>query len=95
MHTNKPEPSRQDCLIARGVCTFSVKILNAQAANAIGVIVYNSHAPAGDPIAMSFDTSSDPADYSSSYGLTPNGLAMAAAAPSTVTSMDESTRILH
>jgi len=71
-------------LIARGVCTFSVKILNAQAANAIGVIVYNSQA--GDPIAMSFDTSlpTQPTIPAVMVSL-PNGLAMAAAAPSTVT----------
>ena len=36
-------------LIQRGACNFSTKILNAQAAGAVGVIVYNNN---GDPIVM-------------------------------------------
>ncbi len=40
-------------LIARGVCTFSTKIRNAQNAGAIAVVVSNS--VAGDPIAMGQD----------------------------------------
>ncbi len=43
-------------LINRGVCTFTTKIRNAQAAGAIGVLVVNS--VAGDPIAMGHDGTS-------------------------------------
>jgi len=41
-------------LIQRGVCTFAEKILNAQAAGAIAVVVYNNAAGAG-PIIMGGD----------------------------------------
>lgn len=37
-------------LIARGDCTFTSKIRNAEAAKAVGVIIYNN--VAGDPVAM-------------------------------------------
>lgn len=40
-------------LIDRGVCTFTTKIRNAQAAGAIGVLIVNN--VAGDPIAMAHD----------------------------------------
>src|SRR5207248_2297041 len=40
-------------LIARGTCSFSTKIRNAQTAGALGVIVYNSQQ--GDPVAMAQD----------------------------------------
>jgi minor extracellular serine protease Vpr len=40
-------------LIDRGVCTFSTKIRNAQAAGAVGVLVVNN--VAGDPTAMGSD----------------------------------------
>lgn len=40
-------------LITRGVCTFSIKLRNVQAAGAVAVIVSNS--VAGDPIAMGED----------------------------------------
>jgi hypothetical protein len=39
-------------LLERGFCTFVVKVVNAQAAGAIGVIVANN--AAGDPITMGF-----------------------------------------
>jgi subtilisin family serine protease len=41
-------------LIERGVCTFAEKILNAQAAGAVAVVVYNNAAGAG-PIVMGGD----------------------------------------
>ncbi|MDQ7828017.1 MAG: S8 family serine peptidase [Armatimonadota bacterium] len=37
-------------LIARGACTFTEKITNAQNAGAVGVLIYNN--VAGDPVAM-------------------------------------------
>jgi minor extracellular serine protease Vpr len=37
-------------LIARGICTFAEKVASAEAAGAIGVVVYNN--TGGDPIAM-------------------------------------------
>jgi minor extracellular serine protease Vpr len=40
-------------LISRGTCSFSTKILNAQAAGAVAVIVVNN--VAGDPTAMALD----------------------------------------
>jgi minor extracellular serine protease Vpr len=40
-------------IIDRGVCTFTVKVRNAQAAGALGVIVVNN--VAGDPTAMATD----------------------------------------
>jgi minor extracellular serine protease Vpr len=40
-------------LIARGGCTFSTKIRNAQTAGAVGVLVYNNQP--GDPVAMAQD----------------------------------------
>ncbi|MDR7404923.1 MAG: S8 family serine peptidase, partial [Armatimonadota bacterium] len=43
-------------LIDRGVCTFTTKIRNAQAAGAIGVLVVNN--VAGDPVAMGHDGTS-------------------------------------
>ncbi len=39
-------------LVSRGACAFSTKILNAQAAGAAGVVVFNN---AGDPISMGGD----------------------------------------
>ena len=44
-------------LIDRGVCFFSVKIRNAQAAGAVGVLVVNN--VAGDPTAMGTDGTAD------------------------------------
>src|SRR5216683_5048201 len=70
-------------LIARGACSFSTKIRNAQSAGAMGVIVYNSQQ--GDPIAMSQDGTPNQATIPAVMVSLPNGLAMAAAAPSTVT----------
>lgn len=42
-------------LIDRGVCAFTVKVLNAEAAGAIGALVVNN--VAGDPVAMGHTTS--------------------------------------
>jgi subtilisin family serine protease len=47
---NADEVENKIALIERGRCFFTTKVLNAQAAGAIGVIVYNN--VAGDPIAM-------------------------------------------
>jgi minor extracellular serine protease Vpr len=44
-------------LIDRGVCTFTTKIRNAQAAGAVGALIVNN--VAGDPVAMAHD-GSDP-----------------------------------
>jgi minor extracellular serine protease Vpr len=70
-------------LIARGACTFSTKIRNAQSAGAIGVIVYNSQQ--GDPIAMAQDGTPNQPTIPAVMVSRPNGLTMAAAAPATVT----------
>jgi minor extracellular serine protease Vpr len=43
----------QIALIDRGACTFTTKIRNAQAANAIGVLIVNNQA--GDPVGMAHD----------------------------------------
>ncbi|OFW71031.1 MAG: hypothetical protein A2Y55_02520 [Actinobacteria bacterium RBG_16_68_12] len=48
-----PSLSGQIALIARGVCTFSTKIRNAQAAGADAVIIVNN--VGGDPVAMAQD----------------------------------------
>ncbi|MDE2091614.1 MAG: S8 family serine peptidase [Gammaproteobacteria bacterium] len=48
--TNAPAMSGNLALIQRGTCNFSVKILNAQAAGAIGVVVFNN--VPGAPITM-------------------------------------------
>jgi minor extracellular serine protease Vpr len=40
-------------LIDRGVCTFSTKVRNAQAAGAVGVLIVNN--VAGDPVGMAHD----------------------------------------
>jgi subtilisin family serine protease len=69
-------------LIARGVCTFSTKIRNAQTAGALGVIVYNSQL--GDPVAMSQDGTPNQPTIPAVMVSRTNGLAMAAAAPSIV-----------
>jgi len=70
-------------LIARGTCTFSTKIRNAQTAGATGVIVYNSQQ--GDPIAMAQDGTPNQPTIPAVMVSRPNGLSMAAAAPSMVT----------
>jgi len=69
-------------LIARGTCSFSTKIRNAQTAGATGVIVYNSQQ--GDPIAMAQDGTPNQPTIPAVMVSRPNGLAMAAVAPSTV-----------
>jgi subtilisin family serine protease len=70
-------------LIARGTCTFSTKIRNAQSAGAAGVIVYNSQL--GDPVAMSQDGTPNQPTIPAVMVSRTNGLAMAAIAPSMVT----------
>src|SRR5438552_7623173 len=70
-------------LIARGACTFSTKIRNAQSAGAIGVIVYNSQQ--GDPVAMAQDGTPNQPTIPAVMVSRPNGLAMAAAASKMVT----------
>jgi minor extracellular serine protease Vpr len=70
-------------LIARGACTFSTKIRNAQAAGAIGVIVYNSQQ--GDPVAMAQDGTPNQPTIPAVMVSRTKGLAMAAIAPSMVT----------
>src|SRR5256712_8092711 len=70
-------------LIARGTCSFSTKIRNAQTAGALGVIVYNSQQ--GDPIAMAQDGTPNQPTIPAVMVSRPNGLAMAAIAPSSVT----------
>jgi len=70
-------------LIARGTCSFSTKIRNAQSAGAMGVIVYNSQQ--GDPIAMAQDGIPNQPTIPAVMVSRPNGLAMAAIAPSSVT----------
>ena len=70
-------------LIARGTCSFSTKIRNAQTAGALGVIVYNSQQ--GDPVAMAQDGTPNQPTIPAVMVSRPNGLAMAAIAPSTVT----------
>jgi minor extracellular serine protease Vpr len=70
-------------LIARGTCSFSTKIRNAQTAGATGVIVYNSQQ--GDPVAMAQDGTPNQPTIPAVMVSRPNGLSMAAAAPSMVT----------
>ena len=75
----------QIALIARGVCSFSTKIRNAQNAGATGVIVYQS--VVGDPTAMGQDGTPGQPTIPAVMVSRPNGLAMAAATSKTV-SMD-------
>src|SRR2546426_272880 len=70
-------------LIARGTCSFSTKIRNAQTAGAVGVIVYNSQQ--GDPVAMAQDGTPNQPTIPAVMVSRPNGLAMAAIAPKMVT----------
>ena len=74
--------SGEIALIARGTCTFSTKIRNAQNAGATGVIVYNS--VAGDPTAMAQDGTPNQPTIPAVMVSRPNGLAMAAASTQTV-----------
>lgn len=78
-----PIISGQIALIARGACSFSTKIRNAQTAGATGVIVYNSQQ--GDPIAMAQDGTPSQPTIPAVMVSRPKGLAMAAIAPATVT----------
>src|SRR6266568_1543529 len=81
--------SGQIALIARGTCTFSTKIRNAQVAGATGVLVYNS--VAGDPTAMAQDGTPNQPTIPAAMVSRPNGLAMASASTKTV-SIDGSTQ---
>src|SRR5947209_6752473 len=75
--------SGEIALIARGACSFSTKIRNAQSAGATGVIVYNNQQ--GDPVAMAQDGTPNQPTIPAVMVSRPNGLAMAAIAPSSVT----------
>lgn len=70
-------------LIARGTCTFSTKIRNAQSAGAMGVLVYQN--VAGDPTAMGQDGTPNQPTIPAAMVSRPNGLAMASASTKTVT----------
>src|SRR6266568_5066493 len=69
-------------LIARGTCTFSTKIRNAQTAGATGVLVYNN--VAGDPTAMAQDGTPNQPTIPAAMVSRSNGLAMAATSTKTV-----------
>lgn len=77
-------------LIARGACTFSTKIRNAQTAGATGVIVYNN--VLGDPTAMGQDGTPNQPTIPAVMVSRPNGLNMASATTKTV-SIDGTTRM--
>src|SRR6267378_4563503 len=80
----------QIALIARGTCTFSTKIRNAQNAGAAGVIVYNN--VLGDPTAMGQDGTPGQPTIPAVMVSKPNGQAMAAATTKTV-SIDGTNRM--
>src|SRR5438132_4118816 len=69
-------------LIARGTCTFSTKIRNAQTAGATGVLVYNN--VLGDPTAMAQDGTPNQPTIPAVMVSRTNGLAMASASSKTV-----------
>src|SRR2546422_4413460 len=75
--------SGEIALIARGTCTFSTKIRNAQTAGAIGVIVYNN--VLGDPSGMAKDGTPNQPTIPAVMVSRTNGLAMAKKAPNMVT----------
>lgn len=70
-------------LIARGKCTFSTKIRNAQTAGAVGVLVYNN--VLGDPTAMAQDGTPNQPTIPAVMVSSTNGVAMASISPNTVT----------
>ena len=72
----------QIVLIARGVCTFSTKIRNAQNAGAMGALVYNN--VAGDPTAMGQDGTPNQPTIPAAMVSNEKGLAMAGASTKTV-----------
>src|SRR6266702_4157070 len=74
--------SGQIALIARGSCTFSTKIRNAQNAGASSVIVYNN--VAGDPISMGQDGTPNQPTIPAAMVSKSNGQAMATASTKTV-----------
>ncbi len=69
-------------LIARGTCSFSTKIRNAQTAGATGVLVYNN--VLGDPTAMAQDGTPNQPTIPAVMVSRTNGLAMASASSKTV-----------
>ncbi len=72
-------------LISRGICAFSVKISNAQAAGAVAVLVVNN--VAGDPTAMGSDgTPNQPTVPAYMVGLV-DGLALKAKGDGTITTI--------
>src|SRR6266699_1414872 len=74
--------SGQIALIARGSCTFSTKIRNAQNAGASSVIVYNN--VAGDPISLGQDATPNQPTIPAAMISKSNGQAMATASTKTV-----------
>src|SRR5438477_6032825 len=74
--------SGQIVLIARGSCTFSTKIRNAQNAGASSVIVYNN--VAGDPISMGQDGTPNQPTIPAAMVSQSNGQPMATASTKTV-----------
>ncbi|TMI21650.1 hypothetical protein E6H31_05165 [Candidatus Bathyarchaeota archaeon] len=72
----------QIALIARGTCTFSTKIRNAQSAGAMGVLVYTN--VAGDPTAMGQDGTPNQPTIPAAMVSRDKGLAMAGASTKTV-----------
>ena len=69
-------------LIARGTCTFTTKIRNAQTAGAIGVLIRNN--VAGDPSAMGHDGTSPFPTISAAMVSRTDGLAMGSSGTVTV-----------
>ncbi len=70
-------------LIARGTCTFSTKIRNAQNAGAVGAIIYNN--VLGDPTAMGMDGTPLQPTIPAVMVSNVQGAAMKLASPKTVT----------
>lgn len=80
--TNAGAVSGKIALIARGVCTFTTKIRNAQAAGAVGVLVRNN--VAGDPIAMAHDGTSPFPTIPAAMVSNANGTSMGSSGTATV-----------
>lgn len=75
-------PAGAIALIERGGCTFEEKVLNALAANAVAVIVYNSAAGGEQILVMS---GVGPVPIPAVFVARSTGIALAAAAPTNVT----------
>ena len=80
----------QIALIARGSCTFSTKIRNAQVAGATGVLVYNN--VLGDPSGMATDGTPNQPTIPAAMVSRTKGLAMASASSKSV-SIDGTTQL--